>query len=253
MAEIPEEAVEALRSARSVAAITGAGISAESGMPTFRDPADEDALWATWDPMDLASPEGFARDPGLVTRWYAWRLGRCSGGGPNAGHRALAELERRVVSRSGAFTLLTQNVDGLHQAAGSERVHELHGSIRTWRCSSCGVPGEHPSRELEDYPPRCAACGAPLRPDVVWFGESLPEGPLRAGMSASMSCDVFLSIGTSAVVYPAAGFAEMAAERGAALIEVNREPTPLTPRATWSIRGRCGEALPELVGRAFDG
>ncbi len=250
--EIPDDAVHALRSARLVAVVTGAGISAESGIPTFRDPADEGALWARWDPMDLASPESFRRDPALVTRWYAWRLGRCSGARPNAGHRALADLERRLADRGGQLTLLTQNVDGLHQDAGSRRVHELHGSIRTWRCSACAASGEHPTPDFEDYPPLCDDCRHPLRPDVVWFGEPLPDGPLRAGMAAAVSCDLFLSVGTSATVYPAAGFAEMALDHGAAVIEVNRDPTPLSPHATWAIHATCGEALPALVERAFD-
>lgn len=235
-----------LDGARSVAVVTGAGISAESRIPTFRDAMD--GLWAEFDPQTLATPEAFAADPERVTRWYDHRRMGCLAAEPNAGHMALTELERRVRARGGEFWLLTQNVDGLHRRAGSERVYELHGSVMRWRCSVTGREVPLPPTALEDFPPRSPLVdGGLLRPSVVWFGESLPSEALMAAEEAVRSCDVFLSAGTSSLVYPAAGFIRWAASRGAKTAEVNLEETPISGSVGWSIRGRCGEVLPRVL------
>lgn len=241
--EIPQELAGALRKARRVAALTGSGVSAESGVPTFRDAYKGSGLWERFDPEELATPEAFARNPKLVWEWYSWRRELVAGAEPNPAHRALAELERRVP----LFTLITQNVDGLHRRAGSENVIELHGNILRTVCSAERTPQE----PGEGSPPRCPRCGAPLRPDVVWFGEALPPGAMEAASEAARGCEVFLCAGTSGVVYPAAGLPREAAESGALLVEVNPEPTPVTPLAEFVLRGRAGEVLPALVAAAF--
>jgi NAD-dependent deacetylase len=235
-----------LARARRVAVLTGAGISAESGIRTFRDTMA--GLWKDFDPQKLATPEAFAADPELVSRWYDWRRLGCLAAEPNAGHTALAALERRVRDRGGEFTLLTQNVDGLHQRGGSMTVVELHGSIHVWRCTRTGEevrPGPAPFATFP--PPSPAGGGAMLRPGVVWFGEPLPGVALRAAAEAVAACDVFLSVGTSAVVYPAAGFVEEAGANGAVTVEVNPEATPLSRRVDFSLRGKAGELLPRLL------
>lgn len=229
-----------LRGARSVAVLTGSGVSAESGVPTFRDA--QTGLWARYEPQELATPEAFERDPRLVWDWYEWRRSLVRKAGPNPGHRALADLERRVPS----FSLATQNVDGLHQRAGSRNVLELHGNIVRSKCSVEGVEAE-PRAGDESAPPLCPGCGAFLRPDVVWFGEALPEDAFAAASAAARSCEVFLSVGTSSLVYPAASLPSEAARSGAVLIEVNPSDTPLTPYVDYALRGRAGEVLPALV------
>jgi NAD-dependent deacetylase len=237
------EARRALGSARAVTVLTGAGISAESGIPTFRDALT--GLWSRFRPEDLATPEAFRRDPKTVWEWYAWRRERVAGVAPNAGHTALAKMEIDVQARGARFTLVTQNVDGLHQAAGSRAVRELHGSIRRVKCFDQGHPAG--TWDAGESPPRCVRCGSWLRPDVVWFGETLPPGELEAAMRAAASCDVFLSIGTSGLVEPAASLAFAALERGATVIEVNPERTPLTSHATLVLHGAAGAVLPLLV------
>ena len=224
-------------------ALTGSGISAESGVPTFRDA--QTGLWAEYDPRELATPEAFERDPELVWNWYAWRRGLVKGAEPNLGHRALADLERWVPH----FTLVTQNVDGLHQEGGSRNLVELHGNIRRSRCSLEGLAVE--PAEWEAIPPPCPNCGYPLRPDVVWFGEPLPAEELEAASLAARSCDLFLSVGTSGLVYPAAALPFEALESGALVVEVNPGGTPLSARADFSLRGNAAEVLPRLIGRAF--
>jgi len=226
-----------------VVALTGSGISAESGVPTFRDA--QSGLWSRYDPLQLATPEAFARDPELVWRWYAWRRALVEGAKPNAGHRALADLERRAP----VFSLVTQNVDGLHQEAGSAKVLELHGNIRRSRCPAENITVEPDG--TEHIPPLCSNCGSPLRPDVVWFGESLPVAGLEAASEAARSCDVLLSVGTSGLVYPAASLPYEALENGAVVVEVNPERTPLSASADFSLRGSAGEVLPRLVSAAF--
>ena len=230
-----ETAIDALRSAQHVAVLTGAGISAESGIPTFRDALT--GLWSRFHAEDLATPEAFARDPALVWSWYRWRRERVLSAEPNAGHRALAELAARVPRLS----LITQNVDGLHQRAGSRDVVELHGSILRARCTGEGSTVDA-WEEAEPGPPACASCGAPLRPDVVWFGEMLPEPALAAAWEAATSCDVLLSIGTSNLVEPAASLPWVAAGRGATVIVVN----------TTAEGQRSGPSVHHLIGRAGD-
>lgn len=235
-----------LRDARSVAVVTGAGISAESSIPTFRDAME--GLWAEFDPMTLATPEAFEADPERVTRWYDHRRLGCLAAEPNPGHTALAMLERRVVGAGGEFWLLTQNVDGLHRRAGSERVYELHGSITRWRCTETGLEAGLPEGAMEDFPPRSPHHpDGLLRPGVVWFGEMLPGDVLEAAEEAVNACDVFLSVGTSAEVYPAAGFVVAAGARGARTGEVNLEETPVSQMVEVSVRGKSGEVLPRVM------
>lgn len=243
--DIPESLVTALRSALKVAVLTGSGISAESGVPTFRDA--QTGLWARYDPMELATPEAFELDPRLVWEWYAWRRELVGKAVPSPGHEALAELENRVPD----FVLLTQNVDGLHRRAGSRNVVELHGNIMRSKCSVEGVLVE-PYEDDSGVPPSCPGCGAFLRPDVVWFGEALPDGAIEEAFDAARDCDVFLSIGTSGLVQPAASLAFEALRRGAVVAEVNPAETPLTRNADYALRGGAGEVLPALVSAAYD-
>jgi NAD-dependent deacetylase len=224
-----------LRGARHVVALTGAGISAESGVPTFRGPG---GLWRNFRPEDLATPQAFARDPRLVWEWYDWRRQTLAQVQPNAGHRALA---------GSAAVLITQNVDGLHERAGQRDVIRLHGSIWQLRCLQCGKQVHDESAPLASLPPHCP-CGGMQRPGVVWFGEGLPEEEWsRAGREAA-SCDVMLVIGTSAVVYPAASLIPRARQAGARVMEVNLEETPVSAQVDLSLRGKAGEILPELFG-----
>lgn len=235
-----QRAAQRLRRAHSVVALTGAGISAESGIPTFREA--QTGLWARYDAADLATPEAFARDPQFVWRWYAWRRSLVLQAQPNPGHVALAELEALLP----AFTLVTQNVDGLHQRAGSHSVIEFHGNILRTLCSR-----EHSEFEVDDPAderlPHCPSCGAAGRPGVVWFGELIPPDALQFATGAAETCDVLLSIGTSSLVYPAAGLAEAALRAGAFVIEINPAHTPLTRLADAVLRGPAGEMLPALL------
>ena len=218
--------------------LTGAGVSAESGVPTFREA--QTGLWEQYDPLQLATPEAFARDPELVWRWYRWRRDLVASAEPNAGHRALAELQSLVPR----LTLVTQNVDGMHQRAGSSDVIEFHGNLFSDRCSAEG----RIVRATADEPvPLCPECGSYLRPGVVWFGEAIPEDALHASFAAAADCCVFLSVGTSALVYPAAGLADVAREAGAFTIEVNPSPTGQSESYSASLRGNAGKVLPQLV------
>jgi NAD-dependent deacetylase len=236
--------VRALRAARRVGVLTGAGISAESGIPTFRDA--QTGLWSRFRPEELATADAFRRNPQLVWDWYAWRRGLVGGAAPNAGHRALVRLAERVP----ALTLVTQNVDGLHQRAGSADVIELHGNIHRSKCFDEDIViAEVP--ESSERPPRCPRCGGPLRPDVVWFGESLPPRALERAEAAARECDLFLSVGTSAAVFPAAQLPLTALQAGAAVVEINKDPTPLTRMATYSLRGAAGAILPALLEAAW--
>lgn len=239
----------ATRRARHIVVLTGAGISAESGLSTFRGPRD--ALWSKHDPMQLATPEAFARDPETVTRWYDWRRINSLAAQPNPGHIALAQLEALTTARGDRFALLTQNVDRLHHRAGSRNVHEIHGSIHVWRCTRTGRDFEPPPEPFMRFPPPSPFAHddprAILRPGVVWFGEPLPSDALRTAADAMESCDLFFSIGTSSVVFPAAGFIERAIARGDITVEVNPEPTPISQRVAHTIRAKAGEWLPMLV------
>lgn len=233
-----------LRKARHVAVVTGADISAESGIRTFRDTMQ--GLWKDFDPQKLATQEAFDADPELVTRWYDWRRLGCLAAEPNPGHVALAGLEERLRARGAEFVLLTQNVDGLHQRAGSRRVVEVHGSIHTWRCTKTGREVRPGAEAFPAFPPQSDRGGL-LRPGVVWFGEALPLEALREADRAIEHADVFLSVGTSAVVYPAAGFIETAGSNGALTVEVNKDATPISRRVDFSLRGSAGEILPRIL------
>ena len=234
-----------LRNARHIVALTGAGVSAESGIPTFRDALS--GLWSKYDPAQLATPEAFERDPELVTRWYDERRCRTGQCAPNAGHLALAELQRHVAVSGRKLTLVTQNVDRLHQAAGSGDVIELHGTLWVWGCTGCGHETEERGPAFATYPPRCGECGEPKRPGVVWFGESLPANALLNAQRAAAACELFMSLGTSSVVHPAAALVDLSRRRGARVLEVNLTETPASDRCDWTIREKTGDVLPHLV------
>lgn len=237
-----EECARALAAAERVAVMTGAGISADSGVPTFRGAG---GLWQGHRPEELATPEAFARDPRLVWEFYDWRRTALAECVPNPGHGALAELERLVP----VFTLITQNVDGLHRVAGSSRPLELHGSIWDLRCvAGCGGAEDRRAPMDRPLPPRCA-CGEPLRPCVVWFGEMLPWKTFEEAGAAAEAADVFLVVGTSGVVEPAASLARVAQAAGARVAEVNPEPSALSAIAEWTFRASASAALPPLVER----
>lgn len=241
---LPSELVEAVQAATSIVVLTGAGISAESGIPTFRDAMT--GLWARYNPDELATPEAFRRDPSLVTRWYDERRQQAAIARPNPGHIALAQLQRWAKQQNRAFCLVTQTVDRLHQAAGSYDVIELHGTLMVWRCTACHAETEERGGPFSKYPPRCI-CGGARRPAVVWFGETLPEESLTAAYGATRECDLFFSIGTSSQVYPAAGLMEQAKRAGAKIVEINPTRTRLTTLANWALPGKSGEILPLLV------
>jgi NAD-dependent deacetylase len=239
--DFPFSLIQSLRAAQRIVALTGAGISAESGLATFRDA--QTGLWSKFKPEELATPDAFRRNPKLVSDWYAWRRGQALKAEPNAGHRALVEIERHASQ----FLLVTQNVDGLHARAGSKRMVELNGNLHRFRCfeNNCA------SDNFDVKNGRCRSCGGNLRPDVVWFGETLPTDALEAAIDATEKCDVFFSIGTSSVVYPAADLWRRAKEGDAIVIEINKDPTPLTPLADHSFLSKAGEILPALVEQIY--
>jgi NAD-dependent deacetylase len=246
------ELLEALRLARRVVVMTGAGASAESGIPTFRDALG--GLWARFDAEALATPEAFARNPELVWGWYEWRRMKALQAQPNPGHLAIAELAARVPT----LTLITQNVDDLHERAGSPAVLHLHGSLHHPRCVGCGRPHtlppgipDEPEGGRRLAPPRCAHCGGSVRPGVVWFGEPLDTTALATAEAAVRGCDLFFAIGTSALVYPAAGLPYLALDAGANLVQINPAVTSLDGAANWSLHGHSGEVLPRLVRDAW--
>ena len=245
--------VDALRSARKVCVFTGAGMSAESGVPTFRDALT--GLWERFDAERLATPEAFHRDPPLVWGWYEWRRMKMRLAQPHAGHLALAELERRLASLS----LITQNVDDLHERAGNTRVLQLHGNLEATRCVRCAAPFTLPAgipqepeggRRIE--PPRCASCGDRVRPGVVWFGESLPMQVLQQAQAAAEACDLWITVGTSGLVYPAAELPLLAAKAGATLVQINPQPTPLDAHYDHVLTGTAAELLPRLLALQLD-
>ena len=234
-----ETAQARLALAGRVAVLSGAGISAESGVPTFRG---KGGLWENHRPEDLATPQAFARDPDLIWRWYHWRrkiIAQCK---PNPAHLALAALEAK---RPG-FTLVTQNVDGLHRLAGSRDPLEIHGNIWRQRCTECGLVCENQD-SWEESKPDCAQCGDLARPDVVWFGEALDPVLVQSSWQAAYQADYLLVVGTSARVHPAAGLTGAAKETGAFVVEVNLEPTPNTAWVDLPLLGKAGEILPLLV------
>jgi NAD-dependent deacetylase len=237
-----EHARDAILRARNIAVLTGAGVSAESGIPTFRG---NGGYWRQRRFEDLATPEGFARDPKLVWEWYEERRRGIAAAKPNRGHEALVAIERAAGNRSATFTLITQNVDGLHNLAGSKNSIKLHGDIWVVRCVLCGR--ERVDRaQLTELPPRCT-CGGMLRPGVVWFGESLPTGAIEEATRAVGSADVLIVAGTSARVWPAAGLIPLALDQGAVVIEINPEATEFSDRVAFALRGPAAEILPLLV------
>jgi len=235
-------AADRLRSARRITALTGAGVSAASGIPTFRG---VDGLWKNFRAESLATPEAFAADPRLVWEWYDWRRQMIANARPNAAHDVLARWTRE---RPG-FTLITQNVDGLHERAGAERLVRLHGSVWHVRCSRACVEGRadwlDTTSPQPHLPPLCPHCGAAVRPGVVWFGESLNPGDVAAATGAAR-CDVFLTIGTSALVYPAAGLVHQAKQHGAFTIEINIDDTGASDVVDLALKGKAEEMLPAL-------
>ena len=240
--DLPGALSATLAKAERWVVMTGAGISAESGVPTFRDA--QTGLWAKYDAEELATPQAFADNPRLVWDWYVWRRELIHRAQPNAGHQALATL----AALKPELALITQNVDGLHQRAGNSEIVEFHGNINRNKCFTCdriatGAP------ETTERPPQCEACGGLLRPDVVWFGEAIPTTALEASFRATHGCETFLSVGTSALVYPAAGLAEAAAAQGAIIIEINTNPTPLTSAADYALQGSAAYWLPTIATR----
>ncbi|GAB6387518.1 NAD-dependent deacylase [Stutzerimonas marianensis] len=251
-AMIPMPLVEALRNAQHAVIFTGAGVSAESGIPTFRDSLT--GLWERFDATSLATPEAYQADPALGWGWYEWRRMKVLQAQPNPAHRAIAALARRVPR----LTLITQNVDDLHERAGSTEVIHLHGSLHQPRCFTCGAQPDVPLAmpdEPEDgrrlSPPGCARCGGQLRPGVVWFGESLPGDALEAAFQAARQCDLLLSVGTSGVVYPAAEVPGIAWRAGAVVVHVNPQPHVEHPEREFALTGAAGEQLPRLLEAAF--
>lgn len=246
MAEItiPSELSEKLRTAKKVVALTGAGISAESGLATFRDA--QTGLWAKYRPEELATPQAFIDNPELVWNWYAWRRELAGQAKPNPGHAALVEMAAKVPE----FLLVTQNIDGLHQQAGSRHVIELHGNIhRTKRFDDNQIVTEW--EETGEVPPRCPATNSLLRPDVVWFGENLPPGALAQAAIAAAECDIFFSIGTSSVVFPAAGLIGETLRNGGLTVEINPGETPHSSAVSFVLRGPAGSVLPALVQQTW--
>jgi NAD-dependent deacetylase len=234
-----ERAAGMLAGARRIVVTTGAGVSQESGIPTFRDAPS--ALWENYDPMELATRDGFQNNPALVWRWYCERRRMIAEARPHPGHHAIAEMEEMFDE----FLLVTQNIDNLHREAGSQRIVELHGNIFRFKC----FDRDHPVERLpegDEEPPRCA-CGSMIRPDVVWFGEVPDLDGINEVLAAIAMCDVVIVVGTSGLVYPAAGFPETAKAAGATVVEVNPEETPITAIAEVSVAARAGVALPPLV------
>jgi NAD-dependent protein deacetylase/lipoamidase len=248
MSQALHEAADLLGRASRVVVCTGAGISAESGVPTFRDALT--GLWERFDAAKLATPEAYAEDPALVWGWYEWRRALALTADPNPGHVATAQ----IAARAAHATVITQNVDDLHERGGFASPLHLHGSLFTPRCSACAHPAEPPPAPTGEpgriTPPPCDRCGAPIRPGVVWFGEPLPATTLESAVEAAANADVLLSVGTSGLVYPAAEIPQVTSRMGGAVIQVNPEPTPLDPLARVNLRGPSAEILPALHAAA---
>lgn len=244
MIEFPDNFLRILKNAKKVAILTGAGISAESGVPTFRG---DDGIWKKFKAEELATVDAFMGNPKLVWEWYLWRRQIMSEVGPNPAHKALVDMENLYDD----FSLITQNVDGLHRMAGSKNIYEVHGNISLNKCLDCSQPYEGKINLDGGELPYCN-CGGKIRPDVVWFGEMLPADIISGAFTASERAELFFSIGTSAVVHPAASLPMAAKQSGAYLVEVNLEPTPLTGYADFSIHGQAGEIMPEIVEKIAD-
>ena len=251
MTPIDPRIVQVLRAATRVVVFTGAGVSAESGIPTFRD--KQTGLWEKFDAAELATPYAFERDPALVWGWYEWRRAAVQNAKPNPAHHAIATLANHVPQ----FALVTQNVDDLHERAGSRDVVHLHGELCRPHCENCRRPYAIPeippqsSQAGRINPPRCEFCGAKIRPGVVWFGERLPEQQWLAARDAAKHCDVFLCVGTSSLVQPAASLTDIAVNAGATTIQVNPNPTGADGSMTFTLRGPAGTVLPQLVAETW--
>jgi NAD-dependent deacetylase len=241
---IQEELIHTIRSATHILVLTGAGISAESGIPTFREA--KSGLWAKYHPEDLATPEAFQRNPRLVWEWYTWRRNLIQKAMPNPGHLALAAMEKLVPH----FHLITQNVDNLHRIAGSQNIIEFHGNIFQTKCSYEDIIIES-WLETEDIPPRCPRCNHFLRPNVIWFGEPIPQQAITSVTNLIKNCEVFFSIGTSGLVEPAASLPITAHLQGSIFIEINLEHTPVTHLADFVLTGPSGIILPELIANVW--
>jgi NAD-dependent deacetylase len=237
---LSEQLQNVIRESESVCVLTGAGISAESGVPTFRG---TDGLWSKFKPEELANFDAFLHNPQLVWEWYSYRKRIIESVVPNQGHIALAQLERVIDD----FTLVTQNVDNLHRRAGNKRVLELHGNIMRSYCINCGTQDDHPQLSEKDKIPRCRSCGGLVRPDVVWFGELLPQDVFEEAEEAARRCALFLSVGTSGIVYPAASLPLTARKEGALLVEINLERTEQSSLFDVVLLGKAGDVLPSIV------
>lgn len=249
--EVPRALVQVAQRAHRVVVLTGAGMSAESGLATFRDP--ENGLWQRFSPQHLASAEGWEDDPELVWAWYLWRFERAHDVRPNAGHVAIAQWGERV-----DLSVVTQNVDNLHERAGTSGVVHLHGSISAFRCSACAQPSAEtpdlPAAPVQRLaPPRCARCDGLIRPGVVWFGETLPEQAWADAVARVSEADLVLVVGTSGIVYPAAGLPAIARSEGAAVVEINPVPTDISDLADLTWRETAARALPTLVDAVHGG
>lgn len=277
-ASLPDDVLAALARADSITVLTGAGMSAQSGIPTFRDA--QTGLWSRFDPADLASHAAFVRDPDLVWGWYRRRAALAARAEPNAGHLAVARWQRHAEDRGARLTIATQNVDDLHERAGAVVAAHVHGSLTAVRCSICEAPYHGPLDDVDDVddadadadatitageagtadteddirvpPPSCAECGSPVRPDIVWFGEALPEDAWRAAESAAENADVVLVIGTSGVVYPFAGLPALARSAGALVVEIDPAETAVSDMAHHHLRGGAADVLPALLQSVLD-
>ena len=237
---IPDRLIARLKSADAVVAFTGAGMSAESGVPTFRG---EDGIWKKFKPEELANFDAFIHNPDLVWEWYSHRKRIIASIQPNRGHHALAQMERHYQS----FAVITQNIDNLHCRAGTTTVHELHGSIERNYCIHCHAYFTNEEILKQERTPRCTACNGLVRPDVVWFGEMLPVEEWNASVAAAEHAEVFFSVGMSSIVYPAASLPVMAKRAGAYLVEINLEPTEISDRADEVLLGKSGVILPQII------
>ena len=240
MIKIPESLINLLHNANRVAVLTGAGVSAESGVPTFRDA--QTGLWAKYEPTELATPQAFVRDPELVWNWYAWRRELAGNVQPNPGHFALAKMEQHISE----FALFTQNVDDLHDQAGSQNITRFHGNIFGVKCFDQHHMVDNWD-QLDGAPPTCPICGSWLRPDVVWFGEALPSGAIDQAADFVRSADLVFSIGTSSLVYPAAAIPVEALNAGIPVVEINPNETPISEYVSLALRGKSGVILPAIV------
>ena len=240
MVSIPNPLINLLKDAKRVAVLTGAGVSAESGVPTFRDA--QTGLWEKYEPPELATPEAFQADPELVWNWYAWRRELCGNVKPNAGHFALAKMEEHVPD----FALFTQNVDDLHDQAGSQNITRFHGNIFGVKCFDQHHMIDNWD-QLEGTPPTCPECGSWLRPDVVWFGEALPSGAIDQAADFVRSADLVFSIGTSSLVYPAAAVPIEALNASVPVVEINPNETQISEYVSLALRGKSGEILPTII------